>query len=243
KGKVQKYEPHTHASNSDLPSPLPRIQLLSPNLTACYATVTRLPSTGGSWNRLTRKSHGSLPEDGKEALKAARELVTKEVVGNGRQGFLDRLKEDGGEKIITYRQNFLHVEYSRFLPLVSQVKGLTIEEALLQVRWLRKRISRKMEEALSEAIVKAKDSGLDLSKTYIADAFVEKNGAILSQELRKRYLRGRGRYGATRTQRRHLWRWRRLRKRLGERMEGLPKSAEEVYESVKAKRPTKVVHC
>jgi hypothetical protein len=37
------------------------------------------------------------------------------------------------------------------------------------MKWLRKKISLKMEEAFEGAIVKAKDSGLDLSKTYIGE--------------------------------------------------------------------------
>ncbi|KAJ3203970.1 hypothetical protein HDU67_009847 [Dinochytrium kinnereticum] len=117
-----------------------------------------------------------------------------------------------------------------------------------------------MEEVISEAIVKAKESGLELGKTYIADAFVQKNGAVLSQELQKRYLRGRGRYGATPHAKTALveltlqererpfpkregdpleWIRRRLRLRLGEVVEG----PEEVYEGVRRRRVVKTVHC
>lgn len=83
--------------------------------------------------------------------------------------FLERLKADGGDKIITFKRNYLHTEYTRFLPLCDQVKGLTLDQALLQIRWLRKPITKKMEDALKEAIVKAKEQNLDLSKTYVGE--------------------------------------------------------------------------
>lgn len=62
---------------------------------------------------------------------------------------------------------FLHVEYTRFITLCDQVKGLSLDSALLQLRWHRKPITDKFLMALEEAMVKAHKNGLDLSKTYI----------------------------------------------------------------------------
>ncbi|KAJ3097002.1 hypothetical protein HDU97_005338 [Phlyctochytrium planicorne] len=154
-----------------------------------------------------------VPVDGIEGLRKARRGVDDEVrdfagvVGEGegqgekvvrkRKGFLERLKEDGGDKIVTFARNFIHVDHTRFIPLVAQVRGLSVTEAMLQAKWLRKRISTKFVTALEEAMEKAKKEGLDLEKTFVADAFVKKNGAILCQEMKARYLRGRGRFGAT----------------------------------------------
>ncbi|KAJ3115112.1 hypothetical protein HDU96_001171 [Phlyctochytrium bullatum] len=215
-----------------------------------------------------------LPADGKDALERAREFfrIQEEkgvriggVVAGGRKGFLERLKADGGDKISVVEYSFLHTDYTRFVPVFAQIRGLTLDEALMQLRWLRKPIARKAEEALAEAIVVAKDrDGLDLSKTYIADAFAEKNGAVLSQEFKLKFLHGRGRYGATphvmstrvelTLQEREQpflkregdpleWIRARLRKRLAEVVaaNGEVVTAEGVYEEVRGRRPKKEV--
>ncbi|KAJ3005143.1 hypothetical protein HKX48_000846, partial [Thoreauomyces humboldtii] len=116
---------------------------------------------------------------------------------NPYRAFLTRLIASGGDKIVTFRRNVLHTDHTRFLTLCDQVKGLTVDQALLQIRWERKPVTGKMVDAIEEALVKAKEEGLDLTRTYIADAYVKKNAAILQSHLVKRYLRGRGRYGAT----------------------------------------------
>ncbi|KAJ3157460.1 Rab geranylgeranyltransferase [Geranomyces michiganensis] len=166
---------------------------------------------------------------------------------NPQKAFLARLKKDGGPRILTFRRNVLHTEYTRFLTLCDQVKGLSLDQALLQIKWLRKPITKKMEDAISEAIVKARESGFDLGKTYIADAYVKQNAAILQTYLVKRYLRGRGRYGATphpvstlleltlqerdkpfAARESDPLEW--VRDRLRERQKPFAKTAEEVYE-------------
>ncbi|TPX58054.1 hypothetical protein PhCBS80983_g03406 [Powellomyces hirtus] len=176
------------------------------------------------------------------------------------QQFLARLARDGGDRIVTFRRNILHTEYTRFLTLCDQVKGLTLDQALLQIKWLRKPITKKMEDALKEAIVKAKEEGLDLNKTYVADAYVKKNAAILQNYLVKRYLRGRGRYGSTphpvstlleltlqerdkpfQVRENDPLEW--LRDRLRERQKPFAKSAEQVYEEVRTRRKVKEVFC
>ncbi|KAJ3412785.1 hypothetical protein HDV05_000252 [Chytridiales sp. JEL 0842] len=217
----------------------------------------------------------NLPLDAQEALETAQKViaeqkdmpkemavVVRDEEGNERKikkadlAFLERLKRDGGDKIITFKRNYIHVEHTRFIPLLSQIRGLPLDQALLQIKWLRKKISLKLEEAMEGAIVKAKESGLELSKTYIADGYVKKNAAVLSKPLQKRYIRGRGRYGATPHPKTCLLEltlqernkpfdrkladpleW--IRARLRDRLRPFTKSPDEVYEAVKTKRPPK----
>ncbi|KAJ3185003.1 hypothetical protein HDU87_002569 [Geranomyces variabilis] len=179
---------------------------------------------------------------------------------NPQKAFLARLQKDGGPRIVTFRRNVLHTEYARFLTLCDQVKGLSLDQALLQIKWLRKPITKKMEDAISEAIVKAKEAGFDLGKTYVADAYVKQNAAILQTYLVKRYLRGRGRYGATphpvstlleltlqervkpfAARESDPLEW--VRDRLRERQKPFAKTAEEVYTDVRSRRKVKEVHC
>ncbi|KAI8826841.1 uncharacterized protein EV422DRAFT_511621 [Fimicolochytrium jonesii] len=177
-----------------------------------------------------------------------------------RRAFIDRLISDGGDKIVTFRKNILHTEYTRFLTLCDQIKGQPVDSALLQMRWLRKPVTRKMEAAVGEAIVKGKEEGLELGRTYIADAYVKKNGAILQTQLLKKYLRGRGRYGATphpittlleitlqerdtpfKAVQKDPLEW--VRERLRQRQVLFAKSAEEVYREVRGRRRIKEVYC
>ncbi|KAI9363995.1 hypothetical protein DFJ73DRAFT_810558 [Zopfochytrium polystomum] len=149
------------------------------------------------------KEASNLPKDAVQALTVAQELIKKGALkrvgwtGNRKELFMERLRADGGDKIVTFSQNILHVDYTRFVSVLTDIRGLSLNDALLQLKWQRKKISLKMEQVLANAIVKAKDEGLDLSKTYVADCFVERNGAVLSQEFVRRFIRGRGRYGAT----------------------------------------------
>ena len=49
--------------------------------------------------------------------------------------FLERLKADGGDKIQEFQFNYLHVDYTRFIPMCDQLKGLSLNDALLQTKW------------------------------------------------------------------------------------------------------------
>ncbi|KAJ3005255.1 UNVERIFIED_CONTAM: hypothetical protein HDU68_004682 [Siphonaria sp. JEL0065] len=177
--------------------------------------------------------------------------------------FLARLKADGGDKIVTFRKNILHTEHTRFVPLLSDIRGLSLADAFNQLKWHRKRISKKVVEALEKAVVKAKDeAALDLNKTYVADAYIKDNGAILSQQFTKRFLRGRGRYGSTQhaitglleitLQEREAPFARRVadplewvRKRLRDRVAGgaVVDVEKEVYSQVVKNRVVKEIHC
>ena len=77
----------------------------------------------------------------------------------------------------------------------------------MTLAWNQQPISRKMEMALKEGLIKAVEQGLDLKKTYLgtfitkcflhflADVYV-KQGANLSSRMMT-YIKGRGRYGPT----------------------------------------------
>ncbi|KAJ3069827.1 hypothetical protein HDU99_002828 [Rhizoclosmatium hyalinum] len=166
-------------------------------------------------------------------------------------------------KVSTFRVNVLHMHYSRFVPLLSDLRGLSLADAFNQLRWLRKRVSSKVTAELEKALVKAKEvDGLDLNKTYVADAFVKPDGAVLSTQFKSRFLRGRGRYGSTQhpvtalleftLQQRDAPFARReadplewIRKRLRDRVAGgAVKDVEaEVYSKVAARRVVKEIHC
>ncbi|KAJ3353224.1 Nucleoside diphosphate kinase A [Entophlyctis luteolus] len=173
---------------------------------------------------------------------------------------LARLRADGGNKISVLRANVLHVLYSRFVPLLSDIRGLSLKDALLTLKWHRKRITRKMVDVMEKAIVKAKEDGLDLDRTFVADAFVKKDGAILSSQFTKRYLRGRGRYGSTQHpvtalvevtlqerdtpfERREADPLEWVRKRLRDRFDVPGETVESVYRRIAARKVVKEVHC
>jgi hypothetical protein len=62
-------------------------------------------------------------------------------------------------------QEYTHL--TKFIPVCLEVKGLTLNQALLQLSWNRKIISQKFQSALEEFIVIAKEKGYNLDKTYI----------------------------------------------------------------------------
>ncbi|KAJ3252060.1 hypothetical protein HK103_001862 [Boothiomyces macroporosus] len=83
------------------------------------------------------------------------------------KGFLYRLEKDGGSKILKTFKNFVHIEHTRFIQPLGDIKGLSLDDALLQLSWNQHRISHKLKETLNEVIVRAKEEGFDLKKTYI----------------------------------------------------------------------------
>lgn len=70
-------------------------------------------------------------------------------------------------QIVTLSRNYLHTLHTRFNFVGDQVKGLSLEQALLQLKWTRKEVSKKLRNALEEAIVMAREQGFNLSKTYV----------------------------------------------------------------------------
>lgn len=73
------------------------------------------------------------------------------------------------------------MQASRFQSLCDQIKGLTLEQALLQMRWHRRQICRPMTDAITQGIVQAKESGYDLSKTFVGKTLKR---ALICQRMR-----------------------------------------------------------
>lgn len=156
----------------------------------------------------TFEPSSEMPADQAASLKAARKHLTEPAgeftTPKWGNGLMERLKMDGGPKILKLSRNYIHIDYTRFIEVCGEVKGLSLDEALLQLSWNRKQISTHFKEGLQEFIVKAQEHGLNLEKTYIgisqanpADAYIKNSSHGLSQKFVKKYLRGRGRYGAT----------------------------------------------
>lgn len=110
-------------------------------------------------------------------------------------GFMDRLVKDGGDKIVATTYPFVHIDHTRFIPLCSALKGLSLTEAYKHLQGERRRVSSELGKAIDDAASAAHAVGLDLKSTYIADAYSRKD-ALLSNGLKK-YIKGRGRYGST----------------------------------------------
>lgn len=111
--------------------------------------------------------------------------------------FIARISSQG--PIMSFKRTVLHVSSSRFTGLSNELKGLTLDKAFLQLKWNRRNIDEVMNSTLTECLVKAKESGFNLDKTYIADVYANPKGALFSKNLIRKYVRGRGRYGATPT--------------------------------------------
>jgi hypothetical protein len=61
----------------------------------------------------------------------------------------------------------LHIKPERLFPILEAVKGLSLDEALLQMKWYQKPVGDAFTTVLKESIVKLKEEGYNLSKTYI----------------------------------------------------------------------------
>lgn len=64
-------------------------------------------------------------------------------------------------------RNFVHMDYTRFIQPLGEIKGLSLNDALLQLDWNKRNVAAKVHEALEEFIVRSKEEGFDLNKTYI----------------------------------------------------------------------------
>lgn len=65
------------------------------------------------------------------------------------------------------KYNVLHIRPARFFKLLEEIKGLTLDEALIQLRFHRDLVGSRYLGLLTESIIKAKEAGFDLAKTYI----------------------------------------------------------------------------
>ncbi|KAJ1344808.1 hypothetical protein BSLG_000323 [Batrachochytrium salamandrivorans] len=179
-----------------------------------------------------------------EALKRAQKAL--------RQNTFPKIDEDG--QVMTSRPNFL-----KRLSADGGDKGLSLNDALLQLAWHQRPITKRMMEAIEACIVHAKEEGYDLNRTYICDILSKENAAILSDGLKKKFLRGRGRYGSTphiksallkfvlqerdrpfQTRLDDPLEW--IRVRLRKRYAEFTPNAEAVYARCRTERPVKPVH-
>lgn len=108
---------------------------------------------------------------------------------------MQRLVKDGGKKILKLSRNTIHIEYTRFIEPMGEIKGLSLDDALLQLQT--RPIEKTLKDTIVEMIIELKEKKFDLSKTYIAEAFVKNSSHGLSKLFVKKYLKGRGRYGST----------------------------------------------
>jgi hypothetical protein len=90
----------------------------------------------------------------------------------GYTGFWKRLAQQDW-KTKKLARNYIHLEYTRFIEICGQVKGLTIDNALLQLETNDKQIKTHFKTGLEEFIVDLKESGFDLSKTYLTDGYCQ----------------------------------------------------------------------
>jgi hypothetical protein len=203
-------------------------------------------------------------KDHKDTIKRAQTISLLPAVPTERtqkwgKGLLKRLSKDGGDKIITLNTSFIHYEYTRFIKPCGEIKGLSLNDALLQLDWSQNRVSKKMKEALKEFIIRAKEEKFNLEKTYIADAYVLNTSNGLAKKFVKKYLKGRGRYGSTphakvaklqiilqerdkpfQARSADPLEW--IRARLRERKRSHVQTADEIYTLARIKRPVKVVY-
>ncbi|KAI8892520.1 hypothetical protein BC833DRAFT_611438 [Globomyces pollinis-pini] len=201
-----------------------------------------------------------MTEDHANAITVARSALLQPTPRLKNRSLTVRLRADGGQKLLKLNRAFVHTEYTRFIEPCGQIKGLTLNEALLQLDWNKKMITKKMKDAIDEFIIRAKEEGFDLDKTYIAEAYVKGHAPGLSKTFQKKYLFGRGRYGATPhpkiatiefiLQERQVpfairksdpLEW--VRSRLRERKKDFVLTADQIYQKKRLERPVKTVYC
>lgn len=171
--------------------------------------------------------------------------------------FISRISSHG--PILNFTRSVLHVSSSRFSKISDELKGLTLDKAFLQLRWNRRNVDDILNSFLTECLVKAKESGFDLDKTYIADLYANPKGCIFSQNFKRKYIRGRGRYGATPTpistsleimlqERQEPFARKEndplepIKNKLREKQRPWVKSIDEIYKDFRCKRPIKIIY-
>ncbi|TPX34737.1 hypothetical protein SmJEL517_g02712 [Synchytrium microbalum] len=176
------------------------------------------------------------------------------------EAFMARLRHDGGDKIVRIKSLLLHVDTTRLVPFADAIKGLTLDQALLQLRWFQKPAARRFEEKLVEAAVQLGDDGWKLPSTYVAHCMLSQTNEHLSQTHMRKYVKGRGRYGSTphplvtcldftfqerssgfQTRKNDPLEW--IRLRLRNQQKPYTKTAQEYYEEKRAVRKVKPLYC
>ncbi|TPX47425.1 hypothetical protein SeLEV6574_g02691 [Synchytrium endobioticum] len=175
--------------------------------------------------------------------------------------FEERLRADGGARVRRVRAVLVHVPAARVLAVTDGLKGLTLDQALAQLRWGGApvgSVAGMVAGKLGEAVLVLGDAGWALRDTYVAHVVLSSSGAWLGAAHAETYVKGRGRYGATphplitnmevvyqqraapfasRVADASEW----IRERLRRQVKG--PSAEELYVAMRDKRPVKSVYC
>lgn len=111
--------------------------------------------------------------------------------------FIEKLNnENENSKLVHFSFNVFHIKPRRLYKQMDDIKGLSLRDAFLQIAWNKGEVSELIRKNLVNALIKAKLSGMDLNKTYVA--YMRPHGpAVLQSEISVNHLKGRGRYGAT----------------------------------------------
>jgi hypothetical protein len=80
---------------------------------------------------------------------------------------MERLKADGGDRVLEGEFNILHFKHSALQPVLNEIQGLSLKDALLQLRWHQNPVGKKVLQLVHEVIYHAGASGYDLDKTFI----------------------------------------------------------------------------
>ena len=112
------------------------------------------------------------------------------------KGLISRLQEQGDLKLIKLYSNHIHIEPTRFIDPINQIKGLLLKDAMAQLKWDKRPISKLLQTELIEHSIKLKQDGFDLQKTWVAHSYVTSATKGLQPRFIK-LVKGRGRYGST----------------------------------------------
>lgn len=108
----------------------------------------------------------------------------------GYTGFIKRISQNDYKTYKTSHSH-VHIDYTRFIEVCGQVKGLKLNDVLLQLETNNKQIKNHFKTSVQESIVKLKETGFDLEKTYLLDAYVKDSHHGMSKKFIKECLRGR----------------------------------------------------
>ena len=111
------------------------------------------------------------------------------------KGLMTRLLEQGDSRIFRLKSDHLHIEYTRFMQPLGEIKGLDLQSAIQQLKWQQKPICKLLEKELIQHALDLEQAGFDLDKTFVAHAYCS-NRSNLQQRFLK-MCKGRGRYGST----------------------------------------------
>ena len=111
------------------------------------------------------------------------------------KGLMTRLLEQGDSRVFRLKSNHLHIEYTRFIQPLGEIKGLDLQSAIQQLKWQQKPICKLLEKELIQHALDLEKAGFDLEKTFVAHAYCSARSNLQQRFLKM--CKGRGRYGST----------------------------------------------